>query len=268
MRSAVAIARNPAQALSTAPERWIEKRQQRTPPRRYPADPRWERRLHEGLAVALPCGVRDEFDAVWREVTANLDGLGIAVGPESFVGWNDGDAALSRAVWCLTRHLRPNRVVETGVAHGITTRFILEALERNQHGHLWSIDLPPQLYPDLHGRIGIAVSDQVRHRWTYVKGSSRRRLPPLLERLGSIDLFVHDSLHSERNVLFETAHAWPALTPGGVLVVDDIDANSGFATFASSVRTQFALICEAEPVRPDHRRFNAKGLFGIVRKPV
>jgi hypothetical protein len=34
------------------------------------------------------------------------------------------------------------KVVETGVAHGVTSRFILEALSRNGDSHLWSIDLP------------------------------------------------------------------------------------------------------------------------------
>ncbi len=68
---------------------------------------------------------------------------GIRAGPESFQWWNDGDAGLVRAIWCLMRHLRPKNVVETGVAHGVTSRFILEALKRNGDGHLWSIDLPP-----------------------------------------------------------------------------------------------------------------------------
>jgi hypothetical protein len=50
----------------------------------------------------------------------------------------------------------------------------------------------------------------------------------LLSRLGQIDLFIHDSLHSERNVRFELDRAWAALTPNGALVVDDVDANWGF----------------------------------------
>jgi hypothetical protein len=42
----------------------------------------------------------------------------------SFQFWNDGDAGLARAIWCLTRHLMPKKVVETGVAHGVTSRHI------------------------------------------------------------------------------------------------------------------------------------------------
>lgn len=181
----------------------------------------------------------------------------------SFQSWNDGDAGFVRAIWCLIRHTRPSKIVETGVAHGVTSRFILEALARNASGHLWSIDLPP-LERSLRKEVGLAVGDRNRDRWSYIKGSSRRKLPALLTQLGQIDIFIHDSLHSERNVRFELDRAWAALRPGGALVVDDVDANWGFRSFTQIVSNYRSLICEAEPLRPDERRFNKKGLFGIV----
>ena len=57
-------------------------------------------------------------------------------------GGDDGDRAQAEAIWCLVAHLRPATVVETGVAHGLTSRVILEGLHRNGNGHLWSVDLP------------------------------------------------------------------------------------------------------------------------------
>src|SRR4029453_1272831 len=126
-----------------------------------------------------------------------------------------------RAIWCLTRHLRPRTVVETGVGHGVTSRFVLEALERNGGGHLWSIDLPPW-DRDWRAQISAAVGDLHAERWSYVKGSSRRRLPDFLAPVGQIDLFIHDSLHSEHNVRFELDRAWVSLNPLGAIVVDDV----------------------------------------------
>ena len=113
---------------------------------------------------------------------------------------------------CLTRHLRSTNVVETGVAHGVTFRFILEDLKKNGAGHLWSIDrlLLEHVW---HGQISIAVREQLRHRWTYVEGSSRRRLPRLSRQLGAIDLFIQDSLHSESNVRFEVDRASESIRP-------------------------------------------------------
>jgi hypothetical protein len=54
------------------------------------------------------------------------------------------------------------------------------------------------------------------------------------------------------------------LRPGGAIVVDDVDANSAFHEFVARNPGHFSVVCEAEPVRPDMRRFNEKGLFGII----
>ena len=159
----------------------------------------------------------------------------------------------------------PKKIVETGVAHGVTSRCILEALDRNGDGHLWSIDLPP-VDRFWRQQVGAAVGDRYADRWTYISGSSRRRLPALLSQLGQIDLFIHDSLHSERNVRFELDRAWAAIAPKGALVVDDVDANWGFRSFTLTFPGQQSMIGEAEPLRPDLRRFNKKGLFGIILK--
>jgi hypothetical protein len=50
--------------------------------------------------------------------------------------------------------------------------------------------------------------------------------------------------------------------------VDDIDSNPAFKTFAEAHPDHKSFICTAEPLSPDLRRFNEKGLFGIIiRKP-
>jgi hypothetical protein len=60
-------------------------------------------------------------------------------------------------------------------------------------------------------------------------GFDRRQ--ELLFHLGPIDLFIHDSLHSERNVRFELDRAWAAMAPKGALGVDDLDGNWDFRSF-------------------------------------
>jgi hypothetical protein len=256
---------DPLEVWTTVRESYVAQREQRTPQCQYESDDDWERRLHKALGLLWPCNATSEFFELWPEVISELQAKGIRAGPESFQWWNDGDAGLVRAIWCLTRHLKPKKVVETGVAHGVTSRCILEALKRNGDGHLWSIDLPP-LERVWRKQVGAAVGDRYSDQWSYVMGSSRRRLPALLSRLGQIDLFIHDSLHSERNVRFELDRAWPALRPNGALVVDDVDANWGFRSFTQTFSGHQSLICEAEPLRLDLRRFNKKGLFGILLK--
>jgi hypothetical protein len=234
----------------------------------YGMDDHWEAELHDHLGAPVPCASEAELSPIWQDVVGTLAAAGVKAGPMSYLSWNDGDPAFVRAIWCLIRHLAAHRVIETGVAHGVTSRFILEALARNGGGQLWSIDLPPQLHPELHWQIGLAVDSRLRGRWTYMAGSSRRRLPGLLTQVGAIDLFVHDSLHTEFNVLFEMRQAWKALRPGGAIVVDDIDSNRGFHSFCMTVPHARSWVCQSAPLRPDHRRRDGKGKFGIVMKMV
>lgn len=259
------IASDPFEIWTIVRQNYVAQHERPVPPGLYQAEAGWDRRMHQLLGVPWSCAAALEFAVLWPQIIAELENQGIRVGPETLYGNNDGDAGLARAIWCLIRHLRPRNVVETGVLHGVTSRFILEALERNGVGHLWSIDLPP-MEPVWQDEIGIAVGDQFRPRWSYIKGTSKRRLPGLLSKLGQIDVFVHDSLHSEQNVRFELDRAFAAVRPGGAIVVDDIDASWGFRTFTQAFSNHQSMVCEAEPLRPDLRRFNQKGLFGIILK--
>ncbi len=225
----------------------------------YRPDSDWEMRL----TTKLDLPADNMFEPLWTQVVASLQQRGLGVGPNSFYGWNDGDAGLVRAIWRVVRHLRPQHVVETGVAHGVTSRFVLEALQLNGSGRLWSIDLPP-FNPEKRKEVGIAVTDAQRQRWRYIGGTSRNKLPKLLAELKSVDVFIHDSSHSNQNVMFELETVWPFLRPGGVIFVDDIDISPAFGRFNARHPDHVSLICEAEPLTPDERRFNQKGLFGII----
>jgi predicted O-methyltransferase YrrM len=211
----------------------------------YIANSGWEPALHRTSGeVIRVCG--GGFCPLWSTVVETLRAQGMAAGPSASTKWNDGDAGFVRVIWCLIRHLRPVNGVETGVAHGITSRFILEALETMGAGRLWSIDLPP-LNPTTRQEAGVAVlqTGVPADRWTYIAGTSRRRPLALLSRLGRIDLFNHDSMPSYRNVMFELECAWRYLSAGGVIVVDDIDVDPAFDTFSGCLqpcrRSQFLM---------------------------
>jgi predicted O-methyltransferase YrrM len=249
---------DPVNAYYKAIAKWHERKERDTPNCRYAINEDWRQQL--GVSDAD----RQQTERLCRSIQITLTAKGIRSGPESYLFWNDGDPAFTQAIWCLIRRLRASKIVETGVAHGVTTRIILEALEG--YGHLWSIDLPPIWAPELHGEIAVAVGDWPSAQWSFILGPSRRRLPKLLDEIAPIDVFVHDSHHSKYNMLFEMTRAWSALRPGGAMVVDDIDLNTAFEEFSRTV-VGSKLIGEAEPIRPDIRRFNQKGLFGILFKP-
>lgn len=264
-RAVSALAADPGRIWEKIQDKFVQEREYRKPAFVQRPMHDWERRLHAGLRITWPCEASLEFQSVWPSVIGRVRSAGIDCGPGSYAGYNDGDPGLARALWCLVRHLKPRVAIETGVGHGITSRCVLEAMARNGSGHLYSIDLPP-LDRAMRKRIGIAVEPRLTGRWSLIADSSRRALPEVISRVGQIDLFIHDSLHTERNVRFEADLAWEALRPGGAMVIDDIDSNGGYQSFVESHVGFHVLICEAEPVRPDTRRFNEKGLFAILLK--
>ncbi|MEC9293858.1 MAG: class I SAM-dependent methyltransferase [Chloroflexota bacterium] len=128
---------------------------------------------------------------------------------------------LATTAYTLIKIFKPDVVVETGVGAGVSSWTILHALEENGTGKLISIDLPTpntQLLPE----VGYLVPTELRHRWDLRMGSSQELLPKVLNELGTIDIFHHDSRHSYSNQLREYESAWPFIKSGGILVSDDV----------------------------------------------
>lgn len=123
------------------------------------------------------------------------------------------------ALYLLVRAMRPRIVVDTGVLYGASSAHILAALAHNGGGELHSIDIgrdprePPHDY---------LVPPELLARWELIIGDSRRELPPLLQRCGSIDLFHHDSLHTWAHMTWEYQTAFRFLGRAGVLSSDDV----------------------------------------------
>jgi len=147
--------------------------------------------------------------------------------PGPFGNFMNGTATLGRLCYLACRQLRPRVVVETGVAYGVTSAYVLQALEDNGYGELYSIDLPP-LGKDAERYVGYVIPQYLKMRWKLQTGSARSILPQVLRETGNIDVFVHDSLHTYRHMKWEFQSALQALRPGGLLISDDIEVNRAF----------------------------------------
>lgn len=163
-------------------------------------------------------------------------------------GQNDAGIFL----YLVVRSLEPEVIVETGVNTGESSTYILQALEDNKKGKLFSIDLPPsgeegRNYLVLSGKTsGWIIPDNLRHMWELNLGPSQDLLPPLLEKLKTIDIFFHDSLHTYDHMLFEYESSWKYLKEGGVLLSDDIvtlnnKGHSPFVDFAEKKGKEMAV---------------------------
>jgi predicted O-methyltransferase YrrM len=145
-----------------------------------------------------------------------------------------GGAAHLDLLYNACLHVKPEKVVETGVALGWSSLAILLALAEHGKGHLTSIDMP---YPGRRGDryVGCVVPDSLRARWTLIWGTDRDALPKAISEAGPLDLVHYDSDKSPEGRAFAFDLLWPALRPGGLLISDDIQQNFGFQEFAQRV---------------------------------
>lgn len=154
---------------------------------------------------------------------------------------HNGGSLLARLSYAITRVLRPQILIESGVCYGVTSAHLLQALRVNALGHLHSIDLPP-LGKNADAYVGTLVPAELRTRWTLHRGTTKRRLRPLLDSLPALDLFLHDSLHTYQNMRMEFSSVWPKLRSGGVVIADDVEGNAAFYELAQLRDTSVALV--------------------------
>jgi len=236
-------------------------------PRAYPNrlfDEIWRMSV---FGYVKPHRFESRFKEAWREINEeipaskevfeNRDWMNDWIGKLNasrpgtyFPGWvsmEDG-AFLYWAV----RVLKPKCIVQTGVCNGLSSAFMVMAMERNGgEGKLYAIDFP-YIYdpedPDLnleavYGVIipegktsGWIVPESLRDRYEVIVGMAEEELPPLLRRLGRIDLFYHDSDHSYDHMTFEMEEARKHLGPGTAILCDDVAWNQSTWDFAKRHR--------------------------------
>jgi predicted O-methyltransferase YrrM len=152
---------------------------------------------------------------------------------------HNGDPALGHLCYMACRMLQPEIVIETGTAYGITSAFLLSALRENGGGRLISIDLPP-MGRDADRFVGHFIPEDLRSSWQLIRGSSSQHLSGLLTRTGHVNMFVHDSLHTYRNMIREFDSVCAHLSRPGIVVADDIDGNSAFAELIDRRKPAYA----------------------------
>lgn len=188
-------------------------------------------------------------------VKSNADGLMAELEGSDFLrhieycvkqleGTGSIDTESGMLLYLLTRTLHPEIVVETGVAKGISSSFILKGLDQNNRGKLYSIDLHCRegVAVPLDRKLGWAIPEELKFKWSLILGESTKVLPKLLRDIGNVDIFFHDSRHTYKNMISEYNIVWPYLRAGGLLLSDDATSNDAFLDFADSVNQKPAIV--------------------------
>lgn len=191
------------------------------------ADPAW-------VAGLAGCSLKRSGDAL-REAageTALFRSLAREHAKEKRPSYVEIDAPLE--LYALVRLLRPRHVVEVGVSSGVSSAYLLAALQRNESGTLHSIDLPT--FPRARARnahsvlgswtlppgraSGWAVPSPLRGRWDLRLGDKRDVIPLLAEELPKVGLFLYDVPHRDAESIGEFRTIDRCLGPGAVAIAD------------------------------------------------
>jgi len=134
--------------------------------------------------------------------------------------------------YAAVRALAPECIVETGIANGVSSAYLLLALQKNGGGCLHSVGLPDPAFLPPGKDPGWLVPQWLRDPWQVHLGDAREILPRLLAEIGNIGIFIHDSLHTYDHMTWEFETAYPHLLSGGLLFSDDALWNDSFNDFA------------------------------------
>ncbi len=111
-------------------------------------------------------------------------------------------------------------------------------MKLNKIGTLYSIDIADGSHLPQSKTVGWMVPDWLSPRWKFQVGDSKIMLPILLKELNQVDIFIHDSLHTQEHMMFEFQQAYPYVKPKGLILSDDAVWNSAIVEFAKSVKAE------------------------------
>jgi hypothetical protein len=210
-----------------------------------------------GLNQSLHTNIEDCLQEQPLQEIERIVQQGITAMPPDapFHAGHNGDFYLGRLCYALTRIRRPRTIVETGVCYGVTSSFVLKALEVNGMGKLHSIDLPP-LGKNEHQFVGRLIPETLRGNWTLNRGSCKAVMPGVIERVGQVDFFIHDSLHTYRNMIWEFETVAPHLATNAVVVADDVEGNVAFQEWVARAAPSYAAVL--------HEQAKPQTLLGVA----
>ncbi len=146
-------------------------------------------------------------------------------------------AVQMETLFVVVRMAKPETVLETGVANGLSSTAILSALDRNGAGRLYSVDPGEGL--------GCLIPERLRSRWVLINQASPEALFHFTGQ-GKVDLFHHDSLHLYRQMRTEFEAAARLGSDRLVVMSDDVLANDAFHDFCSSRGLPYFLLGQEE----------------------
>ena len=164
-------------------------------------------------------------------------------------------------LYALTRWRRPAVVVESGGFVGMSSAFLLKALidEGVTTAKLYSIEWSEDCDQ------GALIPNELRSQFVPLRGKVEDFVRSD-ELPASIDMFLHDSSHSYRHMLWEFRQFWPRLRDGGLLVSHDVNMNAAFPEFVAKTYAHDKKTGRLDGQRTSHYEWGRWGYIGFAIK--
>ena len=146
--------------------------------------------------------------------------------------------------YAVVRALKPVHVVETGTDKGLGAMVLAAALDKNGDGRVTTIDVNPGS--------GSLISGQYSH---YI---DRYHLDSIeaLKNVDSVDLFIHDSLHTRDHEMAEYLTVCTRLTRSAIVLTDNGHVTNALPEWARATDRRFLYWQE----RPDAHWYPGGGI--------
>tara|TARA_B110000967_G_C18854083_1_gene546162 strand:+ start:1085 stop:1870 length:786 start_codon:yes stop_codon:yes gene_type:complete len=178
---------------------------------------------------------------LWRESLIELDKIekNILSRLQKIPNRYNGIWSNLKLVYFLMRYYKPKKIIETGVAAGTSSEAILQAINKNNKGYLYSSDLPYYKIEQSEKFIGAAVSDELKKFWKLDIRGDHYALDDFINLSSKIDFFYYDSDKSYNGRNFAMKKVNKHFSLNAVLIMDDIQDNLFFKNFVEKENLNF-----------------------------
>ena len=169
-------------------------------------------------------------------------GENLVVGIEDEIIWAIyGIVSLFDVLYAISENLEAERVLETGVAYGLSSAAILKSISKRS-GNLVSVDMPMIKQVDYH-LIGTAVENKYLQYWELLRQPDKFGLTKAIQKLNYIlDLAHYDSDKSYYGRRWSQPIIWKYIRKGGIFISDDIEDNAAFREFVTENQLEFSVL--------------------------
>jgi len=173
--------------------------------------------------------LKDEYETLRLELDRRYKKAGLLTfdGDPRLLALEDSSSFL---VYLIVRIQMPNVLLETGVANGHSSFFLLNAILKNGQGYLTSTDTSQS--------VGSLLTDEEKSSWMLKvidPTRTRESFIEVVESLPSIDFFIHDSDHSYLWSKFEYETVLKKMSPGSIMASDDVNYSYSFIDFTKKI---------------------------------